>query len=352
MLEIEAYMRSVAEEKKYSPRTVIAYEHDLEQFTSFCEEHEEISEWSEVTPKMVRRWVVACMSGTEGMEKISPSSVRRKLSSLSALFKYLMRCGEVNQNPVSYVPLPNKKKALPTFLTPYQLDELLDGESLKGGFPKQRDRAVLLTAYLTGMRRAELIALKLQDINFEEGEIKVHGKGDKERIVPMLPELVEELQKYIAARNLLVNSEAHNGLSKSDKRGGQPSSERGDRLNNNAQCDQTEGEAHEEGGDKAHNVLFVTDKGAPVYDKFIYRLAVRYLGEVTTNQKRSPHVLRHSFATALLNNGACIEAIRKLLGHADLSATQVYTHASIEALIKIYNQAHPRAVSSHGEAKK
>ncbi len=309
MLEIEAYMRSVAEEKKYSPRTVIAYEHDLEQFTSFCEEHEEISEWSEVTPKMVRRWVVACMSGTEGMEKISPSSVRRKLSSLSALFKYLMRCGEVNQNPVSYVPLPNKKKALPTFLTPYQLDELLDGESLKGGFPKQRDRAVLLTAYLTGMRRAELIALKLQDINFEEGEIKVHGKGDKERIVPMLPELVEELQKYIAARNLVVNN-------------------------------------------KNNNVLFVTDKGAPVYDKFIYRLAVRYLGEVTTNQKRSPHVLRHSFATALLNNGACIEAIRKLLGHADLSATQVYTHASIEALIKIYNQAHPRAVSSHGEAKK
>ncbi len=343
MLEIEAYMRSVAYEKKYSLSTVIAYEHDLEQFTSFCEEHEEISEWSEVTPKMVRRWVVACMSGTEGMEKISPASVRRKLSSLSALFKYLMRCGEVNQNPVSYVPLPNKKKALPTFLTPYQLDELLDGELLKGGFPKQRDRAVILTAYLTGMRRAELVALKLQDINFEEGEIKVHGKGDKERIVPMLPELVEELQKYIAARNLFVNSEAHSA---------QPRNEAGDRLNNNAQGEQTEGKAHEEGSDKAHNMLFVTDKGAPIYDKFIYRLAVRYLGEVTTNQKRSPHVLRHSFATALLNNGACIEAIRKLLGHADLSATQVYTHASIEALIKIYNQAHPRAVSSHGEAKK
>ena len=158
---------------------------------------------------------------------------------------------------------------------------------------------VLMTAYYTGMRRSELVALKLEDVDLEGAVIRVNGKGDKQRIVPMLPELAGDLRIYLNKREELV-------------------------------------------GEK-HQFVFVTDKGKPVYDKFIYRLTVKYLGEVTSLKKRSPHVLRHSFATALLNNGACIEAIRELLGHAGLAATQIYTHNSFESLKKVYNQAHPRA---------
>lgn len=297
-MEIGEFIKYLEDVKRYSPNTLLAYKRDILLFVDFCKETELIDDWKSVTPKMVRRWEVSMMT-TSG-RTISPKTIRRRLSALSTLFVYMMRNGRVDDNPVKMVALPKMPKRLPVFVSPEQMDMLLDGTCFCGeSFGELRDKTIILTAYITGMRRSELVSLKLSDIDGASRVIKVHGKGNKERIVPMTEELFEILKVYIGQRGGVVGTE--------------------------------------------HGMLFVTDNGKPVYDKFIYRLVVRYLSMVTTQGKKSPHVLRHTFATALLNNGACIEAIRKLLGHSDLSATQVYTHTSVEGLRKIYNQAHPRA---------
>lgn len=299
-MEIGDFIRYLEDVKRYSPNTLLAYKKDLLQFVTFCKETEMINDWRSVTPKMVRRWEVLLMEGSKAMAKVSPKSVRRKLSALSTMFVYLMHNGVVDDNPVKMVVLPKIPKRLPAFVAPEQMDELLDDYSLYGeGFSAIRDRVVVLTAYVTGMRRSELISLKLADVDDAQMVIRVTGKGNKQRIVPMTKELFDLLSEYRSARAEVVSME--------------------------------------------HGVLFVTDRGAPMYDKYLYRMVTRLLGSVTTQKKKSPHVLRHTFATALLNNGACIEAIRKLLGHSDLSATQVYTHTSVEGLKKIYNQSHPRS---------
>ena len=307
-MEIDSFLSYLKNIKRYSALTITAYKEDLNQFREFCEKVELIRQDEEITSKMVRRFEMGLMSGglkiggVDGEEKLRPMtarSVRRKLSSLRTYFRYLVREGKLTEDPPESVVAPNMGKRVPVFVPDYQMDEVLDKHASDKDFANIRDRMVLMTAYYTGMRRSELVALKLEDIDFGGAVIRVNGKGDKQRIVPMLPELVGDLRIYLNKREELV-------------------------------------------GEK-HQFVFVTDKGKPVYDKFIYRLAVKYLGEVTSLKKRSPHVLRHSFATALLNNGACIEAIRELLGHTGLAATQIYTHNSFESLKKVYNQAHPRA---------
>lgn len=296
-MEIGEFIKYLEDVKRYSPNTLLAYKKDILLFVDYCKETEMIDDWKSVTPKMVRRWEVSMMASEK---PVSPKTVRRRLSALSTLFVYMMRNGQVDDNPVKMVVLPKIPKRLPVFVSPEQMDTLLDGDSfIEEEFAVLRDKTVILMAYITGMRRSELVSLTLSDVDRSSKVIRVHGKGNKERIVPMTEELFDILNEYLKSRETLVGGK--------------------------------------------HQYLFVTDKGTPVYDKFIYRMVVRYLGMVTTQKKRSPHVLRHSFATALLNNGACIEAIRKLLGHSDLSATQVYTHTSVEGLKRIYNQAHPRA---------
>lgn len=296
-MEIGEFIKYLEDVKRYSPNTLLAYKKDILLFVDYCKETEMIDDWKSVTPKMVRRWEVSMMASEK---PVSPKTVRRRLSALSTLFVYMMRNGQVDDNPVKMVVLPKIPKRLPVFVSPEQMDTLLDGDSfIEEEFAVLRDKTVILMAYITGMRRSELVSLTLSDLDRSSKVIRVHGKGNKERIVPMTEELFDILNEYLKSRETLVGGK--------------------------------------------HQYLFVTDKGTPVYDKFIYRMVVRYLGMVTTQKKRSPHVLRHSFATALLNNGACIEAIRKLLGHSDLSATQVYTHTSVEGLKRIYNQAHPRA---------
>ncbi|MBR2475016.1 MAG: tyrosine-type recombinase/integrase [Bacteroidaceae bacterium] len=291
------FIKYLEDVKRYSPNTLLAYKKDILLFVDYCKETEMIDDWKSVTPKMVRRWEVSMMASEK---PVSPKTVRRRLSALSTLFVYMMRNGQVDDNPVKMVVLPKIPKRLPVFVSPEQMDTLLDGDSfIEEEFAVLRDKTVILMAYITGMRRSELVSLTLSDVDRSSKVIRVHGKGNKERIVPMTEELFDILNEYLKSRETLVGGK--------------------------------------------HQYLFVTDNGTPVYDKFIYRMVVRYLGMVTTQKKRSPHVLRHSFATALLNNGACIEAIRKLLGHSDLSATQVYTHTSVEGLKRIYNQAHPRA---------
>ncbi len=295
-MEIGEFIKYLEDVRRYSSNTLLAYKKDILLFVDYCKETEMIDNWKSVTPKMVRRWEVSMMASER---PVSPKTVRRRLSALSTLFVYMMHNGQVDDNPVKMVVLPKIPRRLPTFVSPEQMDALLDSVSFdEEVFSDLRDKTVILMAYITGMRRSELVSLTLSDIDSSAKVIRVHGKGNKERIVPMTEELFDMLNEYLRSREALV-------------------------------CGK-------------HQYLFVTDKGAPVYDKFIYRLVVRYLGMVTTQKKRSPHVLRHSFATSLLNNGACIEAIRKLLGHSDLSATQVYTHTSVEGLKRIYNQAHPR----------
>lgn len=307
-MESSSFLNYLKNVKRYSRLTIISYEEDLNQFFEFCKKYELIEEYSEVTTKMVRRFEVGLMSGglaiggenhNEKLKPMAAKSVRRKLSSLRTFFRYLIKEGELEGDPTETVVAPKVGKRLPVYVPDYKMDELLDKPQEEGGFPEMRDRLVLMMAYYTGMRRSELVGLKVEDVDPGGAVIRVNGKGNKQRIVPMLKELTDEVRIYLEMRKEIVLGR--------------------------------------------HTFFFVTDKGTPVYDKFIYRLVVKALGEVTSLSKRSPHVLRHSFATALLNNGACIEAIRKLLGHANLAATQVYTHNSFESLKKVYNQAHPRA---------
>lgn len=303
-MEIDSFLVYLKSVKRYSEHTVTAYKEDLDQFFEFCEKVELIENCSEVTAKMVRRFEVALMAGKFQMngrmlKPMTSKTVRRKLSSLRTYFRFQVKEGRIAVNPVDGVVAPKIGRKLPVFVSDFQMDELLDRHESKSDFPEVRDRLVLMMAYYTGMRRSELVGLKTEDIDVGNETIKVNGKGNKQRIVPMLHELTGSVKDYLQMRDEIAG--------------------------------------------RKHSFFFITDKGAPVYDKFIYRLVVKYLGEVTTSSKRSPHVLRHSFATALLNNGACIEAIRKLLGHSSLAATQVYTHNSFESLKKVYNQAHPRA---------
>ena len=293
-MDIAPFLSYLENVKRYSPHTLLAYMEDLGQFLDYCATINEVNDFPDVTSKMVREWMVIEMS--KGRKA---TTTRRKLSVLRTLFKYLMREGRLAEDPTETIILPKTGRRLPVFVPDYQMDEILDSEDLQGGFPEVRDRLVLLMAYCTGMRRSELVGLKIRDIDFAGKSLVITGKGNKQRLIPLANELIADMQVYLEFRKKQITRE--------------------------------------------HGYFFITDKGAPVYDKFIYRLVVRCLGKVTTSSKRSPHVLRHTFATQLLNNGACIEAIRALLGHSDLSATQVYTHNSFENLIKVFNQAHPRA---------
>lgn len=293
-MDVAPFLNYLKNVKRYSLHTIVAYKVDLDQFMAFCATKKDVFGFSDISSKVVREWVVVKMS-----EGVSAVSMKRKISALRALFNYLLREGKIEEDPSEILVMPRVGKRLPVFVPEYQMDELLDNMGLQGGFSGLRDRLVILMAYYTGMRRAELVRLKVKDVDFASQSLVLTGKGNKQRMVPLAEELTKEMKAYMALRERLVEGK--------------------------------------------HDVFFVTDRGDAVYDKYIYRLVVKWLGRVTTMKKKSPHVLRHTFATHLLNNGACIEAIRELLGHSDLSATQVYTHNSFENLIKVFNQAHPRA---------
>lgn len=310
MMEIDAFLEYLKNVKRYSPLTITAYREDLNQFSEFCEKVEFIQEWSEVTSGMVRRFEVGLMSGRLTFTKnggiyrpkpMVPKSVRRKLSSLRTFFRHQVREGVLAEDPTEVVVAPKIGMRLPVFVPDYKMDELLEEkEAGKDDFSTFRDLMLLMVAYYTGMRRSELVALRVDDLDLGAQVVRITGKGDKQRIVPLLDELVAEMQAYLDVRKEVMR--------------------------------------HTD-----HPYFFITDTGRPANEKYIYRHVKKCLGEVTSLAKRSPHILRHSFATALLNNGACIEAIRELLGHSGLAATQIYTHNSFESLKKVYNQAHPRA---------
>jgi len=279
-------------EKRYSAHTISSYSKDLNQFKEFIFDAFDIKSILEVDHQFVRSWIVSMMEAG-----ISSRSVNRKLSSLKSFYKFSMKHGQIEINPMTKVVAPKMSKRLPEFIEQDKMKRLFDESEFAGDFYSLRDQLILEILYSTGIRLSELIGLL--EVNVSKEEFKVLGKRNKERIIPLSSSLSTLIEKYLEEKRLIGN----------------------------ANC----------------KFLLVTDKGDKMYEKFVYRKVNYYLGIVTTSNKKSPHVLRHTFATHMLNNGAELNAIKELLGHANLSATQVYTHNTIEKLKNIHTQAHPRA---------
>ena len=284
-------------ERRVSAHTVTAYEGDLSQFFAFLEEKLEIHQLSDVHSEDIRAWVISLLED----ESLEPRSVGRKISAVKAFYRYKLKIKELSVNPTLTIHTPKIAKKLPQYVEQRDMEHLFTDIPFEETFEGLRDRTILELFYATGMRESELLNLKTQDIHFQDNTIKVLGKRNKERLIPFGNRLSELLTMYL--ENLQKKF-----------------------------SDGTE-----------NNYIFVTDKGEQLYPKAVYRIVRKYLDMVTTIDKRSPHVLRHTFATHLLNNGADLNAIKTILGHSSLAATQVYTHNSIEQLKSIYKQAHPRA---------
>lgn len=294
MQHFEQFLGFLRYEKRYSVHTVTAYTKDLDQFIQFGSEMVEDFSLLTVDHHLIRQWVISLMD-----QRMTVVSVKRKISTLRSLYKYLLREGLMKKDPTDLVMVPKSGKKLPQFVQENEMNKLFDTALFPHDFNGLRDKAVLSLFYGTGMRLSELMGIRISGLNLEERVVKVLGKRNKERLIPYPSEISNDISGYLIARNeLLGNSSGY---------------------------------------------LFVTEKGEQVYEKLLYRIVRKYLSLVTTMEKRSPHVLRHSYATHLLNRGADLNAIKELLGHASLAATQVYTHTSFEKLKTIYNQAHPRA---------
>lgn len=291
---IDRFTQYLQFEKRFSPHTVTAYSRDLNQFQEFLTSR--ALELNLVSHHDIRIWVVELMD--TGLEA---RTVSRKVSVLRSFYKFLQREQLITQNPMTYLKAPKIVRRLPEVIDEQKLDKIFDEEGVfTNDFNGLRNRVILELLYGTGMRLAELVGLADNDVNFYEQQVKVLGKRNKERIVPISAPLTGLLRKYIDAKLT-------------------------------------------QGFDNKANTLIVTNEGKDVYPKFIYRVVKSTLTHISAQNKRSPHILRHSFATALLNRGADLNAIKELLGHASLAATQVYTHNTVEKLKLIYKQAHPRA---------
>lgn len=292
---IESFLKYIAEEKRYSKHTSLAYATDLIQFRDYVAVRFEL-EPEAVKYIQVREYIAYLME-----EEVGASSIGRKLSTLRSFYKYLCRQQVIPSSPMNLVKAPKVPKRLPVFVDEQKMDALLDStEFFDDSFPSVRDRLIVETLFDTGIRLSELIGLKETDVDVYANTIRVLGKGNKQRIIPMTGTLALQLEHYLQAKR------DQNFSNKSDS-------------------------------------LIVTDKGVKLNANFVYTRVKRYLSLVSTQDKLSPHVLRHSYATSLLNRGADLNAIKELLGHSSLAATQVYTHNSIETLKTIYKQAHPKA---------
>ena len=292
MEHIATYLQYLEYERRYSPHTIDAYRRDLLSFNGFLSDAGEES--AIIDFRAIRRWIVALVA-----KKDSARTVNRKIAALRSYFKCLMKKVLITVNPMEKVGLLKIDKNLPVFVTTSKMDELLDEEMDDSvDFKTMRDKITLEFFYMTGIRLSELIQLKDSDVDVGAMTIKVLGKRNKERIIPLTAQFCEKMKQYIFLKNNTF-----------------PDAER----------------------------LFVLDSGKPLYERWVQRLTSKMLGMVTTMKKRSPHVLRHSFATNILDEGAELNAIKEILGHSNLAATQIYTHSSLSRIKKVYNQAHPRA---------
>jgi len=291
---IEKYLRYLRYERNYSPRTEISYSEDLHQFAEFVGQNCKDVDLQTVDADIVRLWIVSLME-----LNLSARSVNRKLSALKSFYRYLLRIGEIEANPLKKIVGPKTKKPLPSFVNYSDMEKVLSEDNFDNTFHSLRDRLILEIFYVTGIRRAELIGIKDVDVDFSAKTLQVTGKRNKQRIIPLSDSLINMIYLYISAREKEVEG--------------------------------------------ASGYLFVKENGEPLYPMLVHRIVNERLAWIPTLTKTSPHVLRHSFATGMLNNGADINAVKELLGHSSLASTEVYTHTSFEELKKIYNKAHPRA---------
>ena len=288
---IDKFLEYIQQEKRYSPNTITSYRKDLEDFLSFLMDREGLEELQKAEKKMVRNFIV--FLSEKGLTK---RSINRKISTLKSFYAFLQRISQIGVSPVEGI---TTLKFYPEKQIPFSKEEMQElTVILENGEVELLDRLIIEVLYQTGMRRAELCDLLLENVHFYRNEITVIGKGNKQRIVPVSPILMKELKVY--------NDE------------------------------------HRRPNPDAELYFFVTSKGKKITEKFVYLLVTHYLSAVSSKRKRSPHILRHSFATHILNNGAEISKVKKMMGHASLSSTQVYTNADIEQLKNIFNKTHPR----------
>lgn len=290
----ESFLQYLLTERRYSQHTVRSYRNDIDQFFRWLSEPDISENPAAIKSGDVRSWIVSLLE-----EGYSPVTVHRKISALRAFFRYMRRHGFVTGDPMDRVILPKRPKRLPVFVAEDSLEKLLDDFQFGDNFSGIRDRTIVEILYLTGIRRSELIGLRDDDVDLSSGVVRVMGKRSKERVIPLTGSFIKSLREYLDIRG--------------------------------------------EAGLSGSRWFFVTEKGNKMYDRGVYNIVKRYLSMVTTVEKKSPHVLRHTFATHMLNHGADLNSIKELLGHASLSATQIYTHNTFEQLKKVYKQAHPRA---------
>lgn len=284
----------ISYEKRYSNHTILAYKKDLSQFSGFLIDQYDINDLNIAKHKHIRSWLVSLME-----QGISGRSVLRKLSTLKSFYKYELKHGAIDQNPTLLVISPKTASRNPEFIEEEKMQILLDEISFPDNFTGVRDKLILEVFYGTGMRLSELIGMQESDVSFHNNSFKVTGKRNKERLVPFSKEMERQIFHYLEVKRSMTHTTA--------------------------------------------SWLFITEKGKKMYPRLVYRIVNKYLGQVTTLTKKSPHILRHTFATHMLNRGADLNAVKEFLGHANLAATQIYTHNTVEKLKKVYQQAHPRA---------
>lgn len=290
----DSFLNYLRQERGYSECTVKAYSADLAKFEEFYLELDDTLQWETIDADVVRRWIVSLMD-----RGYTSSSVNRKLSTLRSFYKHLLREGKMTIDPMRKVKGPKGKKPLPSFVKEADMDRLLDETDFGEGFAACRDKMVVEMFYFTGIRLAELVGMDDRDVNFSTRQIKVTGKRNKQRLIPFGDELHHSLLAYINMRN--------------------------------------------ESLPRLTDALFVSDRGNRIGRGKVEKLVKKSLSKVVRMKKRSPHVLRHSFATAMLNNQAELGVVKELLGHESLATTQIYTHTTFEELKKVYKLAHPRA---------
>ncbi|MBP8791905.1 MAG: tyrosine-type recombinase/integrase [Lutibacter sp.] len=292
-MPITSFLNYLLLEKKYSKNTVIAYENDLRSFQNFCLNEFEISDLLSIQYAQIRNWIVALVN-----EGISNQSINRKLSSIKSFYKFLLKLEQIEASPMAKHKSLKIPKNIQVPFSEKEITNVLDLFEGATNFEEIRDKLIIELFYSTGIRRAELIGIKIIDIDFANETVKVLGKRNKERYIPLLNSVQNSLQKYLEVRNEIDTQDIH---------------------------------------------LFITKKGKIMYDTLVYRIINNYFSSVSTKVKKSPHILRHSFATHLLNEGADLNSVKELLGHSSLASTQVYTHSSLGKLKEIYNHAHPRS---------
>ena len=290
----QSFLDFITFEKRYSWNTAIAYKKDLDQFFEFLEKQYGSPGLGEISPMYIRSWLAARMQ-----DKSSARTINRKISTLKAFFKYQMRTGSLKTTPMTTIISPRTSRKLPVFIEQKDTDILLNGTDFGEDFEGKTHRLILELLYTTGVRRDELINIRETGIDQSGQMLKVLGKGNKERLIPLSSYMIHRIKEYIAAKQEVKNAD--------------------------------------------RNFLLIGARGQQLYPKYVYLVVKKYLTLVTTIQKKSPHILRHTFATHLTNEGADINAVKELLGHASLAATQVYTHNTIERLKEVHRKAHPKA---------